>query len=83
VIELTLLYFAALRELAGQDQERITLFSEEATVEQLLRHLEASRPALSGRLASVRVAVNESFTDVAAPLRSGDVVALIPPVAGG
>jgi molybdopterin converting factor small subunit len=32
---------------------------------------------------SVRIAVNEDYAPSATPLRPGDVVSLIPPVAGG
>jgi molybdopterin converting factor small subunit len=38
---------------------------------------------LRGRLQAVRVAVNEEFVERSCELRSGDVVALIPPVSGG
>ena len=41
------------------------------------------RPELRGRLESVRIAVNEEFVQFADKVRAKDVVALIPPVAGG
>lgn len=55
----------------------------ELSVRALLDLLEHTKPALRGRLGSVRVAVDEEFTDTSAPLRDGQVVALIPPVSGG
>ena len=75
-------YFAALRELLGKSEERIEL-SGPADVAALARLLSERHPRLGPHLGSVRFAVNETFVDVAAPLASGDVVALIPPVTGG
>jgi molybdopterin converting factor small subunit len=49
----------------------------------LLALLERRHPGLKGCLGGVRVAVNECFAEAAESIRSGDVVALIPPVAGG
>jgi molybdopterin converting factor small subunit len=52
-------------------------------VADLVLHLEATYPELSGRMATVRVAQNERFAKPEAPLAEGDVLALIPPVSGG
>jgi molybdopterin converting factor subunit 1 len=80
---LTVLYFAALRDLAGTSEERLDLPDGELSVGELLGVLEQRKPALHGRLASVRVAVNEEFTERSTMLRGGETVALIPPVSGG
>jgi molybdopterin converting factor small subunit len=40
-------------------------------------------PSLTDRLAPIRWAQNEEFVDASAALAAGDVVALLPPVAGG
>jgi molybdopterin converting factor small subunit len=45
--------------------------------------LQNVHPELRGRLVGVRVAVNEEFADPADAIGPNDVVALIPPVAGG
>ena len=79
----SVLYFAALRELAGRHEELIRLEQARPTVSGLLSELELRHAALRGRLQSVRVAVNEEFVELATELSSGDVVALIPPVSGG
>jgi molybdopterin converting factor subunit 1 len=79
----TLLYFAALREAAGTAQEHLDLPGDVTTVAALAAFLERTRPALTGRLASVRFAVNESFAEANDAIEGGDVVALIPPVSGG
>ncbi len=78
-----LLYFAAVRELVGIDDEVVTLPDEEITVRDLAAWLSQHRPALAGRLQSVRFARNETFASSDEALEDGDVVALIPPVAGG
>jgi molybdopterin converting factor subunit 1 len=79
---LTILYFAALRDLAGISEERVACPAAR-NVEGLLRALEERHGALNGRLGSVRVAVNEEFVELSTALRGGEVVALIPPVSGG
>ena len=80
-MRLEILYFAAVRELVGTDREvRETAAS---TVAALAAELEEAHPALRGRLAQVRFAVNEAFAEDSTALSDGDVVALIPPVAGG
>jgi molybdopterin converting factor subunit 1 len=80
---IVVLYFAAVRDLVGRPQERLELPREIAHVADLVRHLERVHPELAGRLVSVRVAVNEEFRGEQHELAEGDVVALIPPVAGG
>ncbi len=85
-LEVEVLYFAALRDLAGVPTERITLVPptrEGLDVAALLSELETRHEGLRGRLQSVRVAVNEEFVAVSTPLHGGEVVALIPPVSGG
>lgn len=79
----TVLYFAALRDLAGQSEEQISLPQSPQRVEALLAVLEQRHAGLSGRLQAVRVAVNEEFVEKQTYLQGGEVVALIPPVSGG
>jgi molybdopterin converting factor small subunit len=54
-----------------------------SSVAALLRALEDRHRGLSGRLQSVRVAVDEEFVELSRELRGGETVALIPPVSGG
>ena len=79
----SVLYFAALRDLAGTGEERVSLPTLPTSVAALLTVLEGRHGALAGRLASVRVAVDEEFTELSRQLSGGEVVALIPPVSGG
>lgn len=79
----SVLYFAALRDLAGTGEETVKLPPLPTNVETLLSVLEARHGGLAGRLTSVRVAVNEEFAELSQELHGGEVVALIPPVSGG
>jgi len=80
---ITLLYFAAVRELVGNDEERIELPADVKTIADLAAFLAEHRPPLAGRLGAVRFARNETFAFDDEPIAAGDVIALIPPVAGG
>jgi molybdopterin converting factor subunit 1 len=82
-VKLVVLYFAALRDLLALAEEQLDLPLASARVQDLAQHLSQRHPALAPHLSSVRFAVNETFVDLAEPLASGDVVALIPPVTGG
>ena len=79
----SVLYFAALRDLTGTGEEQVVLPGLPCQVSTLLALLEQKHASLSGRLAAVRVAVNEEFTELDRSVQGGDVVALIPPVSGG
>ena len=83
MIRVRVLYFAVVRELMAIPEESLELPSNVMRVADVIPHLETIRPHLKGRFQSVRIAVNESFASDAQPLQDGDVIALIPPVAGG
>jgi len=72
-------YFAILRELAGRSTEEV--HTEAGTVGELFDEL-AGRYAFSS-MNTMKVAINDEFGEWDAPLREGDSVAFIPPVAGG
>ncbi len=76
------LYFAAVREIAGTSEMTIEV-PEGTTVGNLATILERAVTGLAGRLPTLRWARNEEFVDLDVTLAEGDVVALIPPVAGG
>ncbi|HKQ71125.1 MAG TPA: molybdopterin converting factor subunit 1 [Polyangiaceae bacterium] len=80
---ITLLYFAGIREAAGRSEERLVLPPSVTTIGELALHLETLLPALAGRLGAVRWARNEEFAALDSVIANGDVVAAIPPVAGG
>jgi molybdopterin converting factor subunit 1 len=82
-VTVTVLYFAAIREIVGRPEMIVAVPEGVFTLADLAAHLEATVPGLEGRLAAVRWARNEEFVELDAQLEDGDVVAVIPPVAGG
>ena len=80
---LRILYFAGLRDAVGLSEETLELPAGVVTVGALADHLAARHQAYAERRAHVRIARNEAFAADDEPLADGDVVALIPPVAGG
>jgi molybdopterin converting factor subunit 1 len=82
-MQVEVLYFAALRDLTGLSSERLELAEDVQTVADFVRFIEAARPALAGKLVSVRIALDETFAKDSDALNGAQVIALIPPVAGG
>jgi sulfur-carrier protein len=81
-----LLYFAWLRAKIGIAEETIEPPAEVATVGALLEWLKRRGPGFADALkdaAVVRVAVNQTYVSWDHPVRTGDEVALFPPVTGG
>jgi molybdopterin synthase sulfur carrier subunit len=82
-MEVRVLYFAALRDLVGKPEERLELPPGVTTVGSLASYLGERVPGLRERMAFVRLARNQEFAQAGDGLNEGDVIALIPPVAGG
>jgi molybdopterin converting factor subunit 1 len=82
-MKVQILYFAGLRDAVGLAEESLVLPAAVRTVGDLCSHLERRHIAYAERRAHVRVARNEEFASDDDALREGDVLALIPPVAGG
>jgi len=72
-------YFAVLREHAGKASEDLNTAAE--TPRQLFTEL-AEKYAFP-EMQTVKVAINDEFSDWQDPLADGDSVVFIPPVAGG
>ena len=78
--EIRVQYYALLREQAGRSDE--TLSTRSRTPRELYAELAARYPfTLPADM--LRVAINAEFGDWSQPLRAGDAVVFIPPVAGG
>jgi MoaD family protein len=73
-------YFAILRELSGRSGE--TMETRAATAHDLFEELK-HRHGWPGTRQAFRVAVNNELREWSAPLKHGDVVSILPPVAGG
>ncbi len=76
------LYFAVVRERLGRDAEAVEVPAG-MTVGALFEELARRSPELGGLRGVLKLAVNEEFAPTDRVLAEGDVVALIPPVAGG
>jgi molybdopterin synthase sulfur carrier subunit len=83
VVRVHVLYFAGLREAVGFAEEEAELPAWVRTVGDLCTHLAARHPGYAARRSHVRAARNEAFAEDDDPIEDGDVVALLPPVAGG
>jgi molybdopterin synthase sulfur carrier subunit len=77
------LYFAGLRDAIGVAEELLDLPPAVGTVRALAEHLALRHAAFAERRRHVRIARNEAFALDDDRLAHGDVIALIPPVAGG
>jgi molybdopterin converting factor subunit 1 len=73
-------YYAQLREQAGMGSEQVTTAA--SSLRELYEELRARR-GFSLTTDALKVAVNTQFSGWDRPLRDGDTVVFIPPVAGG
>jgi molybdopterin converting factor subunit 1 len=73
-------YYAILREQAGRSEE--TLDTSAGTAAELYAELRQRHP-FQLTSAQLKVALNSEFSDWQTPLKHGDTVVFIPPVAGG
>jgi sulfur-carrier protein len=80
----TLKYFASIRETIGQGSERVT--TQAPTLQALRDELIARGGAYAQALAhgrAVRIALNQDLCEESAALSEGCEVAFFPPVTGG
>ena len=81
-----ILYFAWLRQKTGIDSEDVEMPPEISDVAGLLDWLKERNSNFADALAdfdSIRVAVNQEFAELDAPVAQGDEVAIFPPMTGG
>jgi molybdopterin converting factor subunit 1 len=76
------LFFASYRDLAGAAELEVEL-PPASRVADLVAHLRRPGSPLSALPEKPAVAVNMEYAPLATALSDGDVVAFIPPVAGG
>jgi molybdopterin converting factor subunit 1 len=82
-MSVTLLFFAAARDMTGRFQVTVNLPEAVTTVGAFLAWLVREYPMLEPYLDSLRIARNERFATAATAISQGDVLAVIPPTAGG
>ena len=78
--QIDVLYFASLAEQAGKDEESLSFDGDS-----LVALYQQLTECYNFRLAQnkIAVAINHEITDWDTPIQQGDIVAFIPPVAGG
>ena len=81
-MQVRVLFFGALRDLAGRSHDALTL-PEGARLSDLLAHYEAAVPRLKDFLPAIALSINQEYAAPGAALHDQDEVALLPPVSGG
>jgi len=81
-MQVRVLFFGALRDLAGRTNDALTL-PEGARLSDLLAHYEAALPRLKDFLPAIALSINQEYAPPGAALHDQDEVALLPPVSGG
>ncbi len=81
-MEVRVLFFGMLKDLAGRPNETVTL-SDSASLGDVLLHFEKRIPKLRELLPSIAISVNREYAGPEFPLHPGDEIALLPPVSGG
>jgi molybdopterin synthase catalytic subunit/molybdopterin converting factor small subunit len=81
-MQVRVLFFGMLRDLAGRGGEVLTL-PEHATLSDVFMHYEEMNPRLGELAGSIAISVNQEFAGPDSSLKEGDEVAFLPPVSGG
>ena len=81
-MQVTVRYFASLREAVGLGSEPLDL-PDGTTVQVARALLAARRPVLEGLLPTCAVAVNRAYVSAETLLSPGDELVFIPPLGGG
>ena len=82
-MQITILLFATLKDIAGQSKLTLALADGPATVADVRRALVAEYPELAANVEAAIAAVNEEYAFNEEPVQDGDSIAFFPPVSGG
>jgi molybdopterin converting factor subunit 1 len=86
IMQVKVLFFATLKDIAGIKKATITIASDDATsatLDEVRQAILDTYPQLEANLASALAAVNEEFAFDGQTVQDGDQVAFFPPVSGG
>lgn len=81
-MQIRVLFFGILKDLAGRSAEVLTL-PDSATVNDVLEHYRQEISRMKSVLPSIAISINQEYSGPDAVLKSGDEIALLPPVSGG
>lgn len=84
--DVTIFYFAALREQMGRETETVRLPAQPITVEALVRELRQKNVGMNEVFAAsprIRVAINQTLATFQDTVKPGDELAFFPPMTGG
>lgn len=82
VIKVKVLYFGQAKDASGRAEE-VRSLPERTTLRTMMEAIFSLNPKLEGMAKAVQVAVNEEIAVGDRSLKDGDVIAVLPPVAGG
>lgn len=82
-MQIRVLLFATLKDLAGQRELTLQLADADHTVNSVRAILAERFPQMADNLQVALAAVNEEFAAASQPVHDGDDVAFFPPVSGG
>ena len=79
-MKIKILYFASLQESANKANEEIQ--TDCKTAKELYSELK-DKYNFELEIDDMKVAINEAYTDFDSDIKEGDIIAFIPPIAGG
>ena len=82
-MQIRVLYFGFIRERVAHRRDELMSIPEGSTINDVVDLLGTTYPRFGQARGIVKLAVNEEIAPPDQALRDGDVIALIPPVAGG
>lgn len=82
-MQIKILFFATLKDLAGQKQLYLELAGDSATLAQVRQALIQHFPEMEANLNAASASINEEFEFGEALVKHGDELAFFPPVSGG
>jgi molybdopterin synthase sulfur carrier subunit len=78
---ITLKYFGLLADITQLKEEQFTFDQETISVSELKSKIESSYPKMQNT--AYNIAVNQTISDLKTAIKDNDVIAFLPPFAGG
>ena len=81
-MQVRVLFFGVLKDLAGRSSDTLSL-PDHASAADVISHYQQRLSANKGIFSSIAISVNQEYARPEMKLKSGDEIALLPPVSGG